>query len=91
MRTATVLESDLTAKARIRDAAMALFGIAPIVMKPTALVLNILVALIGSIRFYRAGFFSWRTFWPFAAASTRYKDRSDCDPIDGIHSVGGVC
>jgi len=50
-------------------AAMALFGIAPIVMKPTALVLNILVAWIGTIRFYRSGFFSWRTFWPFAAAS----------------------
>ncbi len=50
-------------------AVMALFGMAPLVMKPTALVLNILVALIGTIRFYRAGFFSWRTFWPFAVAS----------------------
>ena len=50
-------------------AAMALFGIAPIVMKPTALTLNIIVALIGSIRFYRAGFFSWRTFWPLAVTS----------------------
>jgi uncharacterized membrane protein YfcA len=50
-------------------AAMALFGTPPNVMKPTALTLNILVALIGTIRFYRAGFFSWRTFWPFAVAS----------------------
>ncbi len=50
-------------------AAMALFGMAPIVMKPTALILNILVASIGTVRFYRSGFFSWRTFWPFAAAS----------------------
>ena len=50
-------------------AAMALFGMAPLVMKPTALTLNIIVALIGTIRFYRAGFFSWRTFWPFAVAS----------------------
>lgn len=50
-------------------AAMALFGIAPAVMKPTALVLNILVAVIGTIRFYRAGFFSWRLFWPFAITS----------------------
>jgi uncharacterized membrane protein YfcA len=50
-------------------AAMALFSLAPAVMKPTALVLNILVAIIGTVRFYRAGFFSWRTFWPFAAAS----------------------
>ncbi|HEU5239937.1 MAG TPA: TSUP family transporter, partial [Pyrinomonadaceae bacterium] len=50
-------------------AAMALFSLAPAVMKPTALVLNILVAIIGTFRFYRAGFFSWRTFWPFATAS----------------------
>jgi uncharacterized protein len=50
-------------------AAMALFGMAPVVMKPTALVLNILVAAIGSVRFYRSGFFSWRTFWPFALTS----------------------
>src|SRR6195256_6390906 len=50
-------------------AAMALFGMAPIVMRPTALTLNIIVALIGTVRFYRAGFFSWRTFWPFAIAS----------------------
>jgi uncharacterized membrane protein YfcA len=50
-------------------AAMALFGTAPAVMKPTALTLNILVALIGTVKFYRAGFFSWRIWWPFAIAS----------------------
>lgn len=50
-------------------AAMALFGIAPAVMKPTALCLNVLVATIGTIQFARAGCFSWRLFWPFAAAS----------------------
>jgi uncharacterized membrane protein YfcA len=50
-------------------AVMALFGTPPAVMKPTALILNIIVAVIGTIRFYHAGFFSWRTFWPFAIAS----------------------
>src|SRR5659263_328531 len=50
-------------------AAMALFGLAPDVMKPTALVLNILVALIATVQFRRAGFFSWRIFWPFAVSS----------------------
>lgn len=50
-------------------AAMALFGLAPEVMKPTALVLNILVATIGTIRFVRAGCFDWRLFWPFALAA----------------------
>ena len=46
-----------------------LFGLAPEVMKPTALVLNILVATIGTIRFARAGCFDWRLFWPFALGS----------------------
>ncbi|HEX8284381.1 MAG TPA: sulfite exporter TauE/SafE family protein [Pyrinomonadaceae bacterium] len=50
-------------------AAMALAGLAPAVMKPTALTLNILVALVAAARFYRAGFFSWRVFLPFAASS----------------------
>ena len=50
-------------------AAMALFGVAPQVMKPTALVLNILVAVIASAKFYRAGHFSWKIFWPFALTS----------------------
>ncbi|MCZ7358183.1 MAG: sulfite exporter TauE/SafE family protein [Candidatus Methanoperedens sp.] len=50
-------------------AAMALFGLAPDVMKPTALVLNILVASIATFQFYRAGYFSWNIFWPFAVSS----------------------
>lgn len=50
-------------------AALALFSMHPAIMKPTALVLNIIVAIICTIRFYRAGFFSWRAFWPFAIAS----------------------
>lgn len=50
-------------------AAMALFGLAPATMKPTALCLNILVATIATFRFYRAGCFSWSLFWPFAVAS----------------------
>jgi uncharacterized membrane protein YfcA len=50
-------------------AAMALFGLAPDVMKPTALVLNILVAFITATQFRRAGCFSWKIFWPFAVSS----------------------
>jgi uncharacterized protein len=42
---------------------------APAVMRPTALTLNILVALIGTVKFYRAGCFSWSLFWPFAITS----------------------
>lgn len=50
-------------------AAMALFGLAPEVMKPTALVLNILVATVASWKFWRAGAFSWSLFWPVAIVS----------------------
>lgn len=50
-------------------AAMALMGVAPAVMKPTALTLNIFVATIATIQFASAGHFSWRLFWPFALAS----------------------
>jgi len=50
-------------------AAMALFGVSPYVMKPTALTLNIAVALITTARFYRAGHFSWSLSWPFLASS----------------------
>lgn len=50
-------------------AAMALFNLAPEVMKPTALVLNLVVASVGTIRFARAGHFAWNVFWPFALLS----------------------
>src|SRR5207253_7146750 len=50
-------------------ATMTLFGIAPAIIRPTALVLNILVASIGTFQFWRAGHFSWKLFWPFALLS----------------------
>jgi uncharacterized membrane protein YfcA len=50
-------------------AAMALFNVTPESMRPAALSLNVLVASIGTVRFYRAGCFSWPLFWPFAVAS----------------------
>jgi uncharacterized protein len=50
-------------------AVMTLFGLATPVVRPTALVLNILVATIGSFQFWRAGHFSWKLFWPFALLS----------------------
>ncbi len=50
-------------------AVMAFWAVAPEVTRPTALVLNLFVASIGTIQFYRAGYFSWRIFLPFAAAS----------------------
>ena len=50
-------------------AVMALLAVAPEITRPTALVLNVFVASIGTIQFCRAGHFSWRVFWPFAVTS----------------------
>ncbi len=50
-------------------AVMALAGVAPASMKPTALALNLIVSLLGTVLFFRAGHFAWRLFWPFAAVS----------------------
>src|SRR5437762_14153951 len=50
-------------------AVMTLFGLATTTLRPTALVLNILVAIIASFQFWRAGHFSWKLFWPFALLS----------------------
>lgn len=47
-------------------AVMSLLGLSPAVIKPTALILNILVAVIGTAQFYRAGHFSRDLFWEFA-------------------------
>ena len=48
---------------------MTLLGVAPMVIKPTALLLNLFVSSVAFIQFYRAGHFRWSTFWPFALAS----------------------
>jgi hypothetical protein len=50
-------------------AVMALLGTTPAVMRPTALILNVAVAAIGTVQFARAGYFRWSLFWPFALGS----------------------
>lgn len=50
-------------------ALMALYGVAPEEMKPTALVLNLFVSLTSFIQYYRGGYFSGKLFIPIAAAS----------------------
>jgi uncharacterized membrane protein YfcA len=50
-------------------AVMTLFGLGVEVIRPTALTLNILVAAIGFIQWWRGGHFVWSLFWPFALLS----------------------
>lgn len=62
-------------------AVMALMGFAPATMKPTALALNICVAAIASIKFYRAGAFSKSIFIPLVMTSI------PCAYIGGLISL----
>jgi uncharacterized membrane protein YfcA len=50
-------------------ALMAIFSVAPEVMKPTALLLNLFVSLIAFVQFYRGGHFNMKLFLPLALAS----------------------
>jgi uncharacterized membrane protein YfcA len=53
-------------------AIMALADLPPATLRPTALVLNLFVGTIGTLRFARAGYFSWRTLWPFLLGSVPF-------------------
>ncbi len=50
-------------------AVMAIVGIAPPLMKSSALIMNLAVSLFSFYGFYRAGFFKLKLFLPFAIAS----------------------
>lgn len=50
-------------------AVMAFLSVAPGITKPTALLLNVFVASIATLQFYRQGYFSWRVFLPFSVTS----------------------
>ena len=50
-------------------AVLTLLGFGVVTVRPTALLLNVLVASIATWQFWRAGHFSWSLFWPFAISS----------------------
>lgn len=50
-------------------AVMALLSVPAATTRPSALLLNVFVASVASIQFFRAGHFAWRTFLPFAVTS----------------------
>lgn len=50
-------------------ALMALFGFAPMLIKPTALLLNVVVSLIAFISFYKAKHFKGALLWPLVMGS----------------------
>ncbi|TVP78552.1 MAG: sulfite exporter TauE/SafE family protein [Puniceicoccaceae bacterium] len=50
-------------------AVMALLGVEAIMLRPTALGLNVLVSVLGTLAFFRAGYFRGRLFWPLMVAA----------------------
>ncbi|MEI6594631.1 MAG: sulfite exporter TauE/SafE family protein [Bacteroidota bacterium] len=50
-------------------ALMVIFGISPLMMKPSALILNIFVSAIAFFQYYRQGFFRWKLLLPFIITS----------------------
>ncbi|MBC7389393.1 MAG: sulfite exporter TauE/SafE family protein, partial [Opitutaceae bacterium] len=50
-------------------AVLAMLGVSQIVMKPSALLLNIFVSGISFFQYYRTNHFNFRLFWPFAFTS----------------------
>src|SRR5436190_4885381 len=50
-------------------ALMVLFGISPVLMKSSALILNIFVSAIAFIQYYRHGHFRWKILFPFILLS----------------------
>ena len=62
-------------------AMMALVGLAPETMRPTALTLNILVAAFTVYRFHSARYFSWPGLWPFLLGSVPFA------AVGGIQSL----
>ena len=55
-------------------------------MRPTALTLNILVAGVATVKFYRAGLFKWNLFWPFAKDVRQFQVGCSAESIALIKS-----
>ena len=62
-------------------AIMALLGVSAALMRPSALILNVLVAALATTMFVRAGFFRWQLLWPFLITSI------PCAFLAGAYSI----
>jgi uncharacterized protein len=74
-------------------AVMALVGISPVLMRPSALVLNLFVSGIAFVSFYKAGYFKWKLLWPFALTSmpaSYFGARLDINPST-YKVILGIC
>lgn len=65
-------------------AMMALLGFSASVMKPTALLLNVMVSLIAFISFYRARHFRQQMLWPLIAGSIPFAFIGSVMPVSEL-------
>lgn len=65
-------------------ALMALLGFSPLVMKPTALLLNVLVSFIAFVSFYKAKHFKSKLLWPLIAGSIPFAYIGSIMPISDL-------
>ena len=65
-------------------AVMALLGFSSGVMKPTALLLNVMVSLIAFVSFYRAKHFRQKLLWPLIAASIPFAFIGSIIPVSEL-------
>ena len=65
-------------------ALMALLSFSPGVMKPTALLLNVMVSLMAFISFYRARHFTTNILWPLIAGSIPFAFLGSLLPVSDI-------
>ncbi|QCR22874.1 sulfite exporter TauE/SafE family protein [Pontibacter sp. SGAir0037] len=50
-------------------AVLSIFAVPVVTYKPMILVLNMVVAGMGFVQFYKAGYFKWKLLWPFLITS----------------------
>ena len=65
-------------------ALMAVFGFSAAVMKPTALLLNVMVSLIAFISFYKAKHFRHQLLWPLIVASIPFAYLGSVIPVSDL-------
>lgn len=73
-------------------ATLTLLGYGVAVVRPTALLLNILVASVTTFQFWRRGHFSWSLFWPFVllSAPMAFLGASLAVPIPYLRLLVGI-
>lgn len=74
-------------------ALMALYGLSPVTMKPTALLLNVMVSIISFVAFYRGGHFNRKLILPLTLSSVPMSFLGALQPVDNhwYKIILGIC